>query len=223
MKFLETSAILLATASSVAAAAFGPPQRPTFSAYKSSTTTTTTKSTTTSKATSSTTLSTTTTTSTTTTPISSPTPSSLCLTNSTAAYLVNGYASLLTAYTNATAEALLSSDFSDTSDSINWLAGIPLGSATFATKADFEAGQGTQPAIGFTVDHMFYSCSEVAFRWTATVAYQTWPVKGINMFTATNLNNSASGWQVQSMYSEFDVGAWEVDIGRTCSPQGANV
>jgi len=213
MKFLETSAILLATASSVAAAAFGPPQRSTFSAYKPSTTTTTT-----SKSTS-----TTATTSTTTTPISSPTPSSLCLTNSTAAYLVNGYASLLTAYTNATAEALLSSDFSDTSDSINWLAGIPLGSATFATKADFEAGQGTQPAIGFTVDHMFYSCSEVAFRWTATVAYQTWPVKGINMFTATNLNNSASGWQVQSMYSEFDVGAWEVDIGRTCSPQGANV
>jgi hypothetical protein len=37
------------------------------------------------------------------------------------------------------------------------------------------------------------------------------------------MNNSASGWQIETMYSEFNVGAWEVDIGRTCSVTGANV
>lgn len=41
----------------------------------------------------------------------------ICLTNTTANYLVNGFASLLTAYNNDTANALLSSDFTDTSDS----------------------------------------------------------------------------------------------------------
>ena len=75
----------------------------------------------------------------------------LCLTNATASYLANGYGSLLSAYTNATANSLLASDFTDTSDSINWLAGIPLGGYTFSSKAAFIAGQGTQLPIGFTM------------------------------------------------------------------------
>lgn len=54
-------------------------------------------------------------------------PTVSCLTNATASNLVNGFASLLTAYTNATANALLASDFTDTSDSINFLAGNALG------------------------------------------------------------------------------------------------
>ena len=189
MKFFETSALVLAAASSVIAAAHpqrGSSGRPT----------------------------------TTPTPVA---PAAACLNSATAAYLVNGYASLLTAYTNATAEAILASDFTDTSDSINWLAGIPLGGYTFSSKAAFEAGQGTQPAIGFTVTETITTCTEVAFRWVATVGQKKWPVKGINMFTATNVNNTAAGWQIQNMYSEFNVGAWEIDIARTCSPQGANI
>jgi hypothetical protein len=150
-------------------------------------------------------------------------PSSLCLTNATATYLTNGYGQLLSAYTNATANSLLAADFTDTSDSINWLAGIPLGGYTFSSKAAFIAGQGTQPPIGFSVTSIMYSCTQVAFRWTATVGLKKWPAKGINMFTASNLNNTEAGWQIQTMYSEFDVGAWEVDIGRTCTPQGANI
>jgi hypothetical protein len=150
-------------------------------------------------------------------------PSALCLTNATASYLSNGYGQLLSAYTNATANSLLSADFSDTSDSINWLAGIPLGGATFGTKAAFIAGQGSQPPIGFSIQSVMFSCTQVAFRWTATVGKNKFPAKGINMFTASNLNNTEAGWQIQTMYSEFDVGAWEVDIGRTCTPQGANI
>jgi hypothetical protein len=124
-----------------------------------------------------------TTTSTTTTPAVVATSTPLCLTDDTAAHLVNGYASLLTAYTNATANALLASNFTDTSDSINWIAGIPLGSATFSSLAAFIAGQGTQNSIGFTVYETMYSCTQVAFRWVAVVGYQTYPAKGINVRT----------------------------------------
>lgn len=159
----------------------------------------------------------------TTTSTSTPTPSALCLDSTSAAFLTNGYGSLLTAYSNATANAILSTSFTDTSDSINWLAGIPLGGFTFSSLSAFIAGQGTQPPIGFSVTEIMFSCTEVAFRWVATVGLKKWPVKGINMFTATNLNNTAAGWQIQNMYSEFNVGAWEIDIGRTCSPQGANI
>ena len=200
MKFFETSAIVLAAASSVAAAAH--PQRFGGGGYRP------TKATATATAATST---------------STASPGALCLTDTTAAYLTNGYGSLLTAYSNATADALLASDFTDTSDSINWLAGIPLGGYTFNSTAAFKAGQGTQPAIGFSVTEIMHSCTEVAFRWTATVYLNKWPVKGINFFKASNLNNTAAGWQIETMYSEFNVGAWEIDIGRTCSPQGANI
>jgi len=137
-----------------------------------------------------------------------------CLTNSTAANLVNGYASLLTAYNNATANALLATGFTDTSDSINFLAGYALGAITFPSKSAFEQGQGSQPAIGFSVASIDFWCTGAAFRWTATLGQ--YPVKGINVLYASNLNSSSQGWQVASMYSEFNVGAWSLDIGDRC-------
>jgi len=143
-------------------------------------------------------------------------PTALCLTNTTAAYLVNGFASLLTAYNNNTANAILASGFTDTSDSINFLAGIPLGSTTFPSKAAFEAGQGSQYPIGFSILSIDFGCTFAAFRWVATVGEQIDPVKGINVLYASNLNGTSAGWQIASMYSEFNVGAWEVDIGKTC-------
>ena len=198
MKLFEISAVILAATCSVVAA--GHPQRYGFHPRPGSITTTSTSS----------------------TSSSTPTPTPLCLDSTSAAYLTNGYGSLLSAYTNATANAILASTFTDTSDSINWLAGIPLGGYTFSSKAAFIAGQGTQPAIGFNVTEIMFSCTEVAFRWTASVGRKAFPAKGINMFTTSNLNNTAAGWQIQNMYSEFNVGAWETDIGRTCTPEGAN-
>ena len=49
-----------------------------------------------------------------------------CLCKDSAQYLVNGFASLLTAFSNETANTILADDFTDTSDSINWLAGCKL-------------------------------------------------------------------------------------------------
>lgn len=140
-----------------------------------------------------------------------------CLTDASASYLVNGFGKLLTAYTTADAEALLASDFTDTSDSINFLAGYPAGSVTFPSKAAFEAGQGSQPAIGFQVYSIdAVTCKVIAFRWAALLGGS--PIKGINIIYASNLNGTDAGWQIETNYSEFNSGLWTQEIGGTCVP-----
>lgn len=140
-----------------------------------------------------------------------------CLTSSTASTLVSGFSSLLTAFDVNVANALLASDFTDTSDSINFLAGIPFGSTTFPSKAAFIAGQGTQPAIGFSVLNIdAVTCDTIAFRWAATLGPQT-PIKGINILKASNLNATTAGWQIKTVFSEFNSGLWSQEIGGVCA------
>lgn len=146
-----------------------------------------------------------------------------CLTSDTASALVNGFASLLTNYSNQTADALLASDFTDTSDSINIMAGIPLNSTTFPSKAAFMAGQGSQPPIGFTllgIDAV--DCTKVAFRWSAVPNLKNpfAKVKGINSFVASNLNGTAQGWQIKTMYTEYNSCEWIIAYGGTCALPG---
>jgi len=195
-----------------AANPFGPPagfKAPVKTTTKSTTTTTKTAS---SVAAAVTTSSTTTTTTTTTVAAAA---AVTCLTSNSASFLVNGYASLLTAYNNATANAILATTFTDTSDSINYLAGKALGATTFASLTAFELGQGAQPAIGFSIIAIdAVGCTNVGFRWTASLGQ--YPVKGINIFSVTNLNGTDAGWQINSMYAEFNVGAWELNIGQSC-------
>ncbi|OAP61881.1 hypothetical protein AYL99_04084 [Fonsecaea erecta] len=141
-----------------------------------------------------------------------------CLSSAAATSVVNGFASLLTAYTNATAEALLADDFTDTSDSINFLAGNPLGSVTFPSKLAFELGQGTQPAIGFELLNIdAITCTVIAFRWEAILGTAS-PVKGINILYTENPTQTENGWQIQSVFSEFNSGLWTTEIGGTCVP-----
>ena len=142
-----------------------------------------------------------------------------CLTDATAKTLVTGFASLLTSYSDAVADKLLSSDFTDTSDSINALAGYPLGSTTFPSKAAFKAGQGAQPKIGFellNIDDV--TCTGVAFRWSGTpnLGNPSIKVKGINSLVASNLNGTDQGWQIKSMYSEFNSCTWMQAVGGKC-------
>jgi len=209
MQIFTTAILLSGLTSLVAGAAYGPPAGFKFPPAPPPKTT--------AKATTTTSHAVTTATTSTTSSYTSPTSAAVsCLTNSTAAYLVNGYASLLTAYNNDTANALLASGFTDTSDSINYLAGYALGATTFPSKSAFEQGQGSQQAIGFSVISIDFWCTGAAFRWTATLGQ--YPVKGINVLYASNLNSSSQGWQVASMYSEFNVGAWELDVGNSCGP-----
>jgi hypothetical protein len=142
-------------------------------------------------------------------------PRCQCLTPESAQYLVSGYSSLLTAYTTANANQYLSDSFTDTSDSINFLIGAPLGSVTFPSKAAFEAGQGAQPPIDFQVLNIdAVTCDTIVFRWIAQVGTQ--PVKGINIMVASNANGTDESWQIETNYSEFNSAVWVLDIGGTC-------
>ncbi|KAK4939745.1 hypothetical protein LTR10_020029 [Elasticomyces elasticus] len=139
-----------------------------------------------------------------------------CLTAGSAQCLVNGFASLLTAPSvNASANAILAPSFSDTSDSINFLAGYALGSTTFPSKTAFEQGQGNEPAIGFKVLSIdAVTCNVIAFRWEAILGSAA-PVKGIDIFYAAN---NGGNWQITSVFSEFNSGTWLEEIGGSCSP-----
>ena len=143
-----------------------------------------------------------------------------CLTPAIAAGLVSGFGSLISAYSNATAESLLASDFTDTSDSINFLAGVPEGAVIFPSKLAFEIGQGGQPNIPFTVINIdAVTCNVVAFRWFVTIGPTN--IKGINIFYAKYSGNKylgVNGWQIETNYSEFDSGLWLEAIGGTCTP-----
>jgi len=150
---------------------------------------------------------------------------SACLDESVAAEIVSQFGSLLSNYSNSTANNLLASDFVDTSDSINYLAGIPLGGATFPSKQAFELGQGSQPPVGFQVLSIdAVTCNGViAFRWVAQVGQQTYPAQGIDILYASlkGYNHEKvgpHGWQLDKVYSEFNSAAWVVDIGGTCPP-----
>ncbi|KAK5071453.1 hypothetical protein LTS08_004804 [Lithohypha guttulata] len=147
-------------------------------------------------------------------------PAPSCLTSSDATTLVNGFQSLISNYTLATAEKLLSNDFTDTSDSINILAGYPLGSTTFPSKAAFEAGQGSQPALPMTILSIdSVDCTKVGFRWTITIDPTKPVVKGINSI-ASSYNTTTRAWQIKTVYSEFNSCHWMNLIGGTCKGPG---
>ena len=145
------------------------------------------------------------------------------LSSSVATTIVNSFASLLTSFDATVADNLLSSSFTDTSDSINWLGGYPLGGVTFPSKQAFIAGQGSQPPIGLTILAIdsFTPGGVITFRWVANVGSQQYAVKGINVLYASLKGKNCDkvgpdGWQLDTVYSEFNSAAWVVDIGGSC-------
>lgn len=146
-----------------------------------------------------------------------------CLTQDVATQIVSQFDSLLTNYSNNTANNILANDFSYTSDSTNFLAGIPLGSTTFPSKAAFEASQSQQANIELSVIAIdAVTCNVIAYRWNAGVASHKDPVKGINILYAEFVGSDPDavgpkGWQVGKAYSEFNSAAWVIDIGGTCT------
>ncbi|EHY56883.1 hypothetical protein HRR83_002037 [Exophiala dermatitidis] len=151
-----------------------------------------------------------------------------CIPYDTAVQVVNAFVSTLTAFNADVATNLLAPDFTDTSDSINFLAGIPLGSVTFPSPAAYIAGQGAQPPIGIDILNIdAVTCQGViVFRWVATVGLNVDPVKGISVLYTVKSGSNANtvgpnGYQLETLYSEFNSAAWVLDIGGTCAPPAA--
>lgn len=131
--------------------------------------------------------------------------------------LVNDYAQLIGNFTEALGDAFVAdSGFTDTSASINALAGLPLTAVTFDSKAAFIANQETQPAIPLVVsDIAAVSCNTVVIRWTQTFGANPQPVSGISILEFVC---EAGRWKLQTLYTEFNSLVYFENIGGTVTP-----
>ncbi|CAJ2510656.1 Uu.00g062810.m01.CDS01 [Anthostomella pinea] len=139
-----------------------------------------------------------------------------CLTRQEGLNITAKYADLIGAFTVEKAEALLSDDFSDTSDSINTLSGKPLGSATFPTKDDFIREQSNFPAIPLDVKSVdAITCDTVVLRWTQTFGESAQPVAGMTVLVAFKGgdDDDDDDWKLKTVYTEFNSLIYLHDIG----------
>lgn len=147
-----------------------------------------------------------------------------CIPYDVAIGIETAWISTLTNFDLATAQNLLYPQVQDTSDSINYIAGIPLGSVTFPSAQAYEQGQGAQPPIGFTVlGTDAITCDGViALRWVAQVGSKALPAQGITILKAIKVGDQPTvgpnGWQLAEIHTEFNSAAWIVDLGGSCPP-----
>jgi len=141
-----------------------------------------------------------------------------CLCDSDADVIGNDFAQLISNYSAAFAENVLAADYTDQSDSVNTLidsgttSPLPLGSLTFASKAAFLAGQGSQPDVPFTILNTWHTCDTVIIRWVANPGAQQ--VQGFDALIVEPSTNSTQPYQIKTTYGEFNSGAWLADLGR---------
>jgi len=161
---------------------------------------------------------------------SSSTPASKCNVNDAlATKLVNNFATLLeyTSYAGSqgapgrgykydVSAATLNPAFTDISDSINFMAGFPLGSVTFGSKAAFDYGQGTlQPEVTVNTLNIWHDCNSITWRWR--IVSTPYPVNGINHMIVGD-----DGLLIKN-YAEFDNGAWLESFGQKCAVSNVTV
>jgi hypothetical protein len=144
---------------------------------------------------------------------------SSCLQPANVEHLVTGFALLVNStFDPALSADILSVDFTDFSDSINFLTGQTPGSPTFTSLSEFNVGQGGQPPVPLEILAVeAVTCDTVAFRWLAYPGPLS--VKGITIFNAIKANGTSDGWQIKTQYAEFNVAAWTIDTpGGSCTP-----
>ncbi|KAK5119959.1 hypothetical protein LTR85_007035 [Meristemomyces frigidus] len=158
-----------------------------------------------------------------------------CMRDAQANTVAKNFEALISAYTNATANAVMTADVVDYSDSVISLmdsacptsapAGSPLpfvalGTATFDSRSDFEAGQGGQPNITFELLNVWHNCDTVTLRWRSSTP-NPGPAAPATQEQVTGivvLETKFNGWQsaqpflIQSIFSEFNSGAWLYDL-----------
>ncbi|KAI4852139.1 hypothetical protein E4T44_01679 [Aureobasidium sp. EXF-8845] len=147
-----------------------------------------------------------------------------CISTADASLIATSFGLTISNYTEALAVQLFTNNFTDQSDSVNTLIHEPglqakdLGSLTFASKADFLAGQGAQPPVPFKILNLWNTCDTVIIRWLST---QSLPVQGISIATVQPAVEGQGGgfgtgpqkWQINRVLAEFNSGAWLGDLG----------
>lgn len=144
-----------------------------------------------------------------------------CMTDDQATHVANNFKGLISAYSNASADAVLCSGFTDYSDSVSELINnacangpATLGAPTFTSRTSFEAGQGGQPDIPFTILNVWNNCDSVTFRWKSPTPGFVIPeqqVQGIIVLEVVKASGPEP-WLIETAYSEFNSGAWLADL-----------
>jgi len=146
-----------------------------------------------------------------------------CLSPEAAKKLVDAYASILMLPSdspkfNQTLDEIASASFSEVSDSINILAGLPLGSVTFPNRTAFEASKVRQPVLAIETLQISVACETITWRWrqTPTPAGPGGPaspttVQGIHIFDTKDR-------LLQTAFYEFNSVAWALDAGYNVAP-----
>ncbi|EME84039.1 uncharacterized protein MYCFIDRAFT_195207 [Pseudocercospora fijiensis CIRAD86] len=159
------------------------------------------------------------------------------LTASEAASVAAGYGQLIRQYSTDLANQLLTPNFTDYSEGVNTLINscpqgpsaqpLPLLSATFSTRAQFEQGQGEQPPINFEQLNLWYNPNSVTIRWKTTNTVNLTdakPVIGlITMEVVKAVDSTVYPYQISTVYSEFDSGAWLQNLQEAGICSGSNV
>ena len=126
---------------------------------------------------------------------------------------------LLTDYSVDLANKVMTSDVVDYSDSVDFLikksgvgTPVPYGTPVFSSRADFEAGQGTQPDIPFQQQQIWHTCKTVMFRWQSPQTPNL--VTGIVVIeTEKAPAGSEECYLMKTIYSEFNSGGWLENAG----------
>ncbi|KAK5110205.1 hypothetical protein LTR62_006201 [Meristemomyces frigidus] len=165
------------------------------------------------------------------TSISTPLPK--CITSQESEELAEVFRLLIQDYSTGLALAALTEDFVDYSSSVNILmnkgAQYPknITGPTFATRAMFMSGQGSQPKIPFERLNTFYGCDSVSVRWMSTrsgngqkTEAAMVPVIGNGLMhvvpsteAVQTYNGVTYNWRVKELYSEFNAAAWLINLG----------
>lgn len=149
-------------------------------------------------------------------------PNGYCLNGYQAQQVATNYGNLIASYSTALANEALSPNFVDYSESVNTLINscpqgsaavtLPLLSPTFSSRAQFETGQGQQAPINFNQLDIWHNCNTVFIRWETTNTANITNVKPvvglINMQTCKAPQGNKYPYYIDTVYSEFDSGAW---------------
>lgn len=83
---------------------------------------------------------------------------------------------------------------------------------TFQSRIDFEKGQASQPSIPFEKLNIWNNCNHVFLRWRTALAPEK--VTGIIVLEVVpNMRGTKKPWLIKTVFSEFNSGAWLVDLG----------
>ncbi|KAK5166262.1 uncharacterized protein LTR77_008523 [Saxophila tyrrhenica] len=159
-----------------------------------------------------------------------------CMGRLDAKKIANNFRDLINLEFNTTlARVSMTPNFHDYSDGVNELvnAGCPgpntLGEATFSSREEFIMGQSTQPPIPFQILNLWHTCTSVHLRWRSSAPgpiHPELPVTGlvaIDTVPNPDGSNCEQPWLMETVYSEFNSGAWLTDLGNftaSCTKAG---